>query len=80
MNNLDNDIVERLTDTQLQSMEYKRTYESVRKAYRRLVREFTEEQYNAFDEYFKAVMETIAITEKLAYKQGIADFINISTQ
>jgi len=80
MNNLDNDIVERLTDTQLQSMEYKRAYESVRKAYRRLAREFTEEQYNAFDEYFKAVMETIAITEKLAYKQGIADFINISTQ
>lgn len=76
MNNLDNNIIERLTYTQLQSAEYKQAYETLRGAYKQLVAEFTEKQLNAFEEYFNAVMETMAITEKLAYKQGIADFIN----
>ncbi len=77
MNDLEKDIVERLTYTQLQSTEYKQAYETVRKAYKRLAAELTEKQFNALDEYYSAVMETMAITEKLAYKQGIADFINI---
>lgn len=76
MNDLENDIVERLTYTQLQSVEYKQAYEVLRETYKRLVTELTEKQLNVFEEYFSAVMETIAITEKLAYKQGIADFIN----
>ena len=77
MNDLDKDIVERLTYTQLRSTEYKNAYETVRKAYRRFVIELTEKQLNALDEYYSAVMETMAITEKLAYKRGIADFINV---
>ena len=80
MNELDSGIVERLVCTQLQSVEYKQAYESVRKAYKRFATELTKKQLDAFEEYFCAVMELIAITEKLAYKQGIADFINISVQ
>ncbi|MCX4298149.1 MAG: hypothetical protein OSJ73_14110 [Lachnospiraceae bacterium] len=77
MNDLENDIVERLTYTQLQSLEYKQAYEVLRETYKRLVIELTEKQLDVFEEYFSAVMETMAITEKLAYKQGIADFINV---
>ncbi len=76
MNKLEEDIVERLTYTQLQSAEYKQAYEKLRRTYKQLAAELTEKQLNAFEEYFNAVMETMAITEKLAYKQGIADFIN----
>jgi hypothetical protein len=39
MNDLEKDIVERLTYTQLQSTEYKQAYETVRKAYKRLAAE-----------------------------------------
>ncbi len=52
-------------------------YEVLRETYKRLVIELTEKQLDVFEEYFSAVMETMAITEKLAYKQGIADFINV---
>ncbi len=76
MNKLEEDIVERLTYTQLKSTEYKQAYELLKGAYKQLAAELTEKQFNAFEEYFNAVMETMAITEKLAYKQGIADFIN----
>ena len=76
MNKLEEDIIERLTYTQLQSAEYKQAYEKLRRTYKQLAAELTEKQLNAFEEYFNAVMETMAITEKLAYKQGIADFIN----
>lgn len=76
MNKLEEDIVERLTYTQLQSAEYKQAYEKLRRTYKQLAAELTEKQLNAFEEYFNAVIETMAITEKLAYKQGIADFIN----
>lgn len=76
MNKLEEDIVERLTYTQLQSAEYKQAYELLKGAYKQLAAELTEKQFNTFEEYFNAVMETMAITEKLAYKQGIADFIN----
>lgn len=75
MNDLENDIIERLTYTQLQSIEYRQAYKVLKEAYKRLVAELTEKQLNIFEEYFSAVMETVAITEKLAYKQGIADFI-----
>lgn len=77
MNKLEEDIVERLTYTQLKSTEYKQAYELLKGAYKQLAAELTEKQFNAFEEYFNAVMETMAITEKLAYKQGIADFINV---
>lgn len=77
MNDLEKNIVERLTYTQLQSVEYKQAYEMVRKAYKRFVVELTDKQLDAFDAYYSAVLEMIAITEKLAYKQGIADLINI---
>ena len=77
MNDLENDIVERLTYTQLQSLEYKQAYEVLRETYKRLVIELTEKQLYVFEEYFSSVIETMAITEKLAYKQGIADFINV---
>ena len=76
MNKLEEDIVERLTYTQLQSAEYKQAYELLKGAYKQLAEELTEKQLNAFEKYFNAVMETMAIPEKLAYKQGIADFIN----
>ncbi len=66
MNDLENDIVERLTYTQLQSLEYKQAYEVLRETYKRLVIELTEKQLDVFEEYFSAVMETMAITEKLA--------------
>lgn len=76
MNKLENDIVERLTYTQLQSTEYKQAYKILKRAYKQLVAELTEKQFNAFEEYFNAVIETMAIMQKLAYKQGIADYIN----
>lgn len=77
MNELENDIVERLTYTLLASKEYKRAYEQEKKAYMRLVKRLTKKQAKALDEYFNATAETTAITEKLAYKQGIADLINL---
>ena len=52
MNKLEEDIVERLTYTQLQSAEYKQAYELLKGAYKQLAAELTEKQLNAFEEYF----------------------------
>ena len=77
MNELDIDIVERLTCTLLASKEYKHALAQEKKMYKRLIKKLTKKQAKCFEEYFDAASTTMTIIEELSYKQGVADTINL---
>ena len=65
----------RITDKVLESEEYKRAKEEEQKAYDLLSSDLTEEQKQRLDDFIGSTTWAAAIWEKMAYQQGMRDFL-----
>ena len=67
----------RITDKVYQSEEYKRAKEEEGKVYNTLISDFTEEQKQRLDDFIGSTTWSAAIWEKMAYQQGMRDFLEL---
>lgn len=74
---LESGIIERLSRVLLGSEDYKHALAEEKTAYERLTKELTEGQRELLEEYCNAASISTLLIEKTAYKQGVADLVNL---
>ncbi len=67
----------RITDKVYQSEEYKRAKEEEGKVYNTLISDLNEEQKQRLDDFIGSTTWSAAIWEKMAYQQGMRDFLEL---
>lgn len=67
----------RITDKVQESDEYKRAKEEEGKVYDALISDLTEEQKQKLDDFIGSTTWSAAIWEKMAYQQGMKDFLEL---
>ena len=67
----------RITDKVYQSEEYKRAKEEEGKVYNTLISDLNEEQKQRLDDFIGSTTWSAAIWERMAYKQGMRDFLEL---
>lgn len=70
-------MLERINKAYVKSDEYKQAIFKESEIYESLKKELTKEQRKKLEEYFIRTSETTAICEKLAYKQGMEDLVDV---
>ena len=66
-----------ITDKVYQSEEYKRAKEEEGKVYNTLISDLNEEQKQRLDDFIGSTTWSAAIWEKMAYQQGMRDFLEL---
>jgi hypothetical protein len=67
----------RITDKVYQSEEYKRAKEEEGKVYNTLISDLNEEQKQRLDDFIGSTTWSAAIWERMAYQQGMRDFLEL---
>lgn len=70
-------IENRITDKVYQSEEYKRAKEEEGKVYNTLISDLNEEQKQRLDDFIGSTTWSAAIWERMAYQQGMRDFLEL---